>query len=113
MNITFANKKLEKYANNDRLAVRKLGKRRAELFKRRLDELLAAENYTDLHFLAGNYHILKNNRKGQWSCDLDQPYRLVFQPTEKPIPTNKDGLYILIEITKVDIIEIINYHKER
>ena len=94
MVITFADRKLEKYANNDRLAVRKLGKRRAELFKRRLDELTAATSYDDFKYLNGNYHNLKNNRKGQWACDLDQPYRLVFQPAKIPIPTTKECINI-------------------
>ncbi|KPA16425.1 killer suppression protein HigA, partial [Candidatus Magnetomorum sp. HK-1] len=63
--------------------------------------------------IPGRYHELKHNRKGQWSCDLDHPYRLIFEPQEKPIPMDKDGKYIWIKITGIEIIEIINYHKER
>jgi proteic killer suppression protein len=61
----------------------------------------------------GNYHELTNIRKGLWACDLDQPYRLVFTAYEKPIPMNEDGKYIWLEITGVELIEIINYHKEK
>ena len=113
MNITFDKKKLEKYANNDRLAQKELGKRRADLFKERLDDLMAAQTLEDTRYLPGNFHELKANRKGQWACDLDHPYRLIFEPHENPIPTNDDGQYLWIEIKGVEIIEIVNYHKEK
>ena len=112
MDIIFADKNLKKYANDDRLADKKLGAKRAKYFRQRLKDLSNAETYADLEYLPGNFHPLKNNRKGQWACDLDQPYRLVFEPVENPIPTDKDGKYILIEIKTVDVLEITNYHKE-
>lgn len=110
MEITFGKKKLEKYANNDRLALKELGKRRADLYKERLDDLYASTTLEDVKFLPGNFHELIGNRKGQWSCDLDHPYRLIFEPHEDPIPTNKSGQYIWIEIKGVEIIEIVDYH---
>ena len=36
----------------------------------------------------GHYHELTGDRKGEWACDLDQPYRLIFEPHEKPIPVS-------------------------
>ena len=111
MDITFKDRKIENYANNDRLAVRKLGKLRANNLKQRLDDLRAASTLEDTRYLPGRFHELKGDRKGQWSCDLDHPYRLVFEPHEDPIPTNKDGQYLWVEILGVEIIEIVNYHK--
>lgn len=113
MNITFGKKDLDKYANDDRLAQRKMGKKRADLYKERLDDLMAAKILEDTKYLPGNFHELKANRKGQWACDLDHPYRLIFEPHENPIPTNNDGQYLWIEIKGVEIIEIVNYHKEK
>jgi len=113
VDISFGDKDLKKYANNDRLASRKLGPKRAKLFKQRLDELRAAETLEDVRHLPGHFHELKENRKGQWSCDLDQPYRMIFVPHEDPIPVNADGQYIWIEIKGVEVIEITNYHKEK
>ncbi|RDD29244.1 killer suppression protein HigA [Prosthecochloris sp. ZM] len=113
MNISFGNKDLKKYANDDRLASRKLGTKRAKVFKQRLDDLRAAETLEDVRHLPGHYHELKENRKGQWSCDLDQPYRMIFIPHEDPIPANADGQYLWIEIRGLDVIEITNYHKEK
>lgn len=110
MDITFRTSKLQKLANDDRLAVRKLGALRAELFRTRLDDLAAALTLENVRHLPGHYHELKEDRKGQWACDLDQPYRLIFQPHENPIPEDENGIYLWIEITGVEILEIANYH---
>lgn len=110
MDITFSNHKLLKMANDKNLAIRKLGPVRAKLFNVRLDDMDAATTLEDVRHLPGNYHELKADRKGEWACDLDQPYRLVFKPHEDPIPTDENGKYIWIEITGVEIIEITNYH---
>ena len=110
VDISFKNRGLKKYANNDRLAVQKLGDRRAKLFKARLDDLHAANTLEDVRHLPGRYHELTGNRKGQWACDLDQPYRLIFEPHKSPIPKNESGQYLWIEIKGVEIIEIADYH---
>lgn len=113
MNISFADKDLRKCANDDRKALKEMGKLRAGIYKRRLTQLEDATTLEDVRYLAGNYHELTNTRKGQWACDLDQPYRLVFKPQENPIPTNEDGQYTWSKIKGVEIVEIINYHKEK
>ena len=87
-----------------------LGKIRATILIRRLTQLEDATTLEEVRNLPGNYHELKNDRKGQWSCDLDQPYRLVFTPHENPIPINEDGQYIWIEIKGLEVLEITNYH---
>jgi len=74
--------------------------------------LFAANNLEELRNQPGSWHELTGNRKGQWACNLDQPYRLIFEPQERPIPSNVFGTYIWIEIKAVEIIEITNYHKE-
>jgi proteic killer suppression protein len=113
MDITFREKDLKKYANDDRLAVRKLGSKQAQILKSRLDDLRAAESLEDVRHLPGRYHELTENREGQWACDLDHPYRLVFTPHEEPIPANEHGRYLWIEVKGVEIVEITNYHKEK
>ena len=113
MEIKFKDKKLEKLANDDRKMLKELGKVRAILLRRRLTQLEDAKTLEDLRGLPGNFHELTQNRKGQWSCDLDQPYRLILTPLENPIPLNDAGQYIWLEISGVEIIEIINYHKEK
>ena len=112
MMITFEKKKLKKYANDDSQAIRNLGPKRAALYKQRLDDLKDSETLEDVRFLPGNYHELKGNRKGQWACNLDHPFRLIFEPKENPIPLNEAGQYLWIEIKGVEIIEIVDYHKK-
>ena len=113
MDISFSDKDLRKQANDDRKALKEMGKLRADLYKRRLTQLEDATTLEDVRYLPGNYHELKNNRKGQWACDLDQPYPLIFKPQENPIPTNEDGQYIWSDIKGIEVIEIINYHKDK
>lgn len=111
MDIKFADKKLEQYANNPRLSQQKMGEKRTKLFLKRLTDLRDADTLEDVRHLPGHYHPLKIPRKGQFACDLDHPYRLIFIPQQNQIPTNKDGQYIWIEILGVEIIEIIDYHE--
>ena len=107
MEITFADKKLVANYNKCR---QKLGDRRAKLLIIRINALMYASNLEGVRSLPGNFHELTGKRKGQWACDLDQPYRLVFTPLENPIPTNEDGQYIWMSILGVKIIEMIDYH---
>jgi len=112
MDITFVNRKLRKCANDDRYALKQFGKKRFDIFKKRMTAFFVAENLEELKFQPGHWHELTGNRKGQWACSLDQPYRLVFEPLDKPIPTDDFSKYIWIKIIEVEIIEITNYHKE-
>jgi toxin HigB-1 len=108
--ITFADKKLNALADDYKMCCRKLGEKRAKLFMKRLNALQAAMTLEDVRALPGHFHELTGDRKGQWACDLDHPYRLVFTPHEDPIPVNEHGQYIWLEITGVEVIEIADYH---
>jgi proteic killer suppression protein len=110
MNITFRTSKMKKLANNFKKCQAEWGSIRAKLFNQRLGDLLNAQTLEDVRNLPGNYHELVENRKGQWACNLDHPYRLVFTPHEDPVPTDEDGKYIWVEIKGVEIVEVTNYH---
>ncbi len=110
MDITFANRKLKNYGNNFSLAQKKLGNARATNYHQRLGDLRDVESFDDLQFLPGNFHKLSGDRDGQWSCSLDHPYRLIFEPAVKPVPTNEHGTPLLTEMKIVEIIEIVDYH---
>lgn len=112
MNVTYKNNKLKKYAEDEKYSIQKLGPRRSELYLKRIGDLIASETLEDTRNLPGNFHELRQNRKGQWACDLDQPYRLIFEPHENPIPKNDNGQYIWLEIKGVEIVEIDNYHEK-
>lgn len=77
MEISFQNNKLEKIASDERKCLKEFGKKRADLFLQRLSDLNAALTLEDVRYLPGHFHELTGDRKGQWACDLDQPYRLI------------------------------------
>ncbi len=110
MVITFKDKDLERCSQDIKYCIKKLGSKRAKIFMTRFAQLDSATNLEDVRMTPGHFHELLGTRKGQWACDLDQPYRLIFEPHESPIPTDENGKYIWIEIKGVEIIEITNYH---
>ena len=79
---------------------------------KRLNMLNDARTLEDVRHLPGKFHELTGDRKGQWACDLDQPYRLVFTPHD-PVPARKGEHYTGMEIRGIEIIAIVNYHKEK
>jgi len=108
--IFFENKKLGKILSNNKEINKRYGQM-AEKIRIRLSEIRAAESLEDLRFVAGNFHELKGNRKGQLACTLKEPYRLIFKPRNYPLPINKNNQMIWSEIKEIIIIEIIDYHK--
>ena len=56
MTITFGDKKLKQAAEDERRCYKELGKRRGELYLRRLNELESADSLEDVRFLPGHYH---------------------------------------------------------
>jgi proteic killer suppression protein len=110
--ISYRTKKLEKLASNSKERLRKLGKQRADRFEKRISELKAATCLEDLrHMPQARIHQLKGDRSHQFSADLDQPYRLIFTPTNDPEPRLDDGGWNWSEITIISIIEITNTHE--
>ncbi len=110
LSIHFANKKLKKCATDEKYGKRELGTIRFNKFVQRIDELSSCDTLEDARCLPGHHHELKEDRKGFWACDLDQPYRLIYRPCANPIPTDKDGKSIWIEIDEIELTEITNYH---
>ena len=110
MTVIFSDKKLKKLFNNDRALLRKFGKLRAMKLKTRLDQLRSANNLEALRSQPGNFHELIGNRKGQWACDLDQPYRLVFITIDPVIAVELVRENEGIKSTVVKVLEVINYH---
>jgi toxin HigB-1 len=55
-------------------------------------------------------HELKGDRKGQFSVDIKQPYRIYFKPNHNPIPFKQDGGIDLAKVTAIIIIEVEDPH---
>lgn len=83
----------------------------ARKLQQRLMELGAAPCLDDISKLPPpRCHQLKGNRTGQFSVDLDHPYRLIFIPANNPVPEKKDGSLDLARIDSIEIIAIEDTH---
>lgn len=110
MDIIFKKKKLLKIVNSRKLAQKEFGKRGGDLLMRRLDELRACENLDTMRFFpAARCHELKGNLKGQFSVDLEHPYRLIFAP-EEPFSYLPDGGLDWVSIKVIKIIDVEDTH---
>ena len=55
-------------------------------------------------------HLLKGDRRGKFAVDLDQSYRLVFEPDHDPVISTEDGGIDATQVTTITIIEVTDYH---
>ena len=110
MEIYVVNKKLEKVLSDRKKMIREYGFNMAQKIMQRIHDMKFAENLEVLISLPGNHHPLRGDRKGQFACDLEQPYRLIYKPGNNPLPINKDGMLIYSKVTIIDILEIEDYH---
>ncbi len=112
MHILFNTSKFEKELNRQELLVRRQGPRRAGLIQRRLNELRAAMVLEDLRCLPEpRCHELTGDRKGQISVDLDQPYRLLFEVADDPVPAKPDGGLDWTKVTAIRILGVKDTHE--
>ena len=111
MLIYFKSRKLQKICSKENEAIMKLGLKMARKLQQRMMELSAAPCLDDISKLPPpRCHPLKGDRTGQFSVDLDHPYRLIFIPTDNPVPEKKDGSLDLAKIDSVEIIDIVDTH---
>lgn len=113
MEIHFRNRKLEKNFSSEKELVRCYGAEQGRLLKRRVSELQAARCLVDLRTLPQlRAHELSNNREGQISITIRQPYRLILLPAHTPVPRLADGGLDWSAVTEVKLIEVVDYHGE-
>jgi proteic killer suppression protein len=91
--ILFSDKELWELSTDYNKCKTALGLVRARLFIKRLNLIRAAFSMEDLRHAPGRFHELRGDREGQWSCNLDHPYRMILTPTVHPIPLNEQGGY--------------------
>ncbi|MEA5575008.1 killer suppression protein HigA [Anabaena sp. UHCC 0451] len=108
MEISFKNNKVQKLCERDTEAQRKLGADNAKKLKARMRELVTVENVTSL--TAGKPHRLERDRLGQYAVYLAGGMRLVFEPDNYPVPLKDDGSIDWSQVTKICILEIVDYH---
>ncbi|SHK61876.1 killer suppression protein HigA [Fibrobacter sp. UWEL] len=104
MKILFADRELELCATSKSVALKTMGKVRANLYLKRIRTMMSVDNFEQLKCYSGNFHELVGNRKGQWACNLDQPYRLVSKGAEP----NETVLWK--NVSEATVLEIVDYH---
>jgi len=82
----------------------------ASLIQQRLIDLDAVEMLEMMRSLPGRCHELKQNLDGLLAVDLVHPDRLAFKPDHDPVPTKKDGGLDWLQVTRIEIVGIGNYH---
>jgi len=110
INVEFERSKLKKQCSTDSKGRRTWGADNWKLMKRRLAVLDAAPDLSSMKGLPGRCHQLTGDRAGQYALSLWGSYRLVFRPDHEPIPRLKDGGISETEITKILIVEVVDYH---
>ena len=111
MDISIGDKRLRKVIDDEAACRREYGADMAKKLAIRLASLRAAESLADFWPPKSGperCHELKGNRKGTFSVDLNQPYRLLFQaPKEMNVD---DELQRWKSITSIAITSIEDTH---
>ena len=111
MDISFSSRSLQRACNSEKELIRCWGKERGHIIGRRLQQLAAADNLLIISAVRPlKFHRLKGKRAGQFAVDVDYPYRIIFESTGKIQAKKPDGGLDLLRITKIMIIEVVNYH---
>ena len=92
MEIVFRTTALQKICSISKEAVRTYGPKNGGKLMQRLNELKSFECLADVpKYPPARCHQLEGNRKGQFSVDLEHPYRLIFTPNHTPLPKLEGG----------------------
>ena len=110
MEILFRSARLHKTLGSERELTRRYGRNGARRIGARLAQLEAADTLEDMRYLPGRCHELGEDRQGQLAVDVEQPRRLVFEPSGDPSPKKKDGGLDWTKVISITIIEIVDYH---
>ena len=114
MKIFFERKKDRRLANQHELLQKEFKRhpQRANLIRKRLDELADAENLGVMRTLPQAYcHELKGNRAGQLAVRLDGRFRMIFVVANDPVPRKSDGGLDWGRVTAIRVIRLAeDYH---
>jgi len=108
--ITYKNKKLEKSLTDDKELIKTYGEL-AKKIKQRVKELTEADSLLVISQLpALRLHPYKGNRIGEWSIDIKENWRIIFEIAQDPIPKHEDGGVNLLLITAIEVVSVEDPH---
>lgn len=112
MQVTYANRGLERWCSSPSARARKWGTENARKLGSRLKELKAADTLADMRALPqARAHELSGERKGQISLDLSHPYRLIVTPADPDLARRADGGLEWSEVVAVVVQEVVDTHR--
>jgi proteic killer suppression protein len=108
--ISFANRKLQKLCESEKELRKAYGSDGAKKVMSRLSDLRAAATLEDMRNLPGRIHELTGNRAGQLAIDLAGGKRLIIAPTNGWSAEKSEGAHVWNAIDAVQVMEITDYH---
>lgn len=110
MEIIYKSRKLEKQLTDPREMDKAFGQM-ARKVNQRLKELMGADHLGVMRSLpSARCHELTSGRAGQLAVDVSGNYRLIFKPHHEPLPRKMDGGLNWDAVTKIQILDIEDYH---
>ena len=110
MEIEFAGSKMEKNFNSLKSLQKEYGQM-APVIMRRMAILRAAPSLAMVPVRKPERrHELSGDRAGCFAGDLKHPFRLIFEPSLRPIPLKADGGFNLEAVKAIRILEVVDYH---
>ncbi len=111
MEVSFANRSLQRACSSERDMKKTWSAPMAKKLQQRLAELTAAVTLEDISRLPpARCHELVGNRQGQLSVDLVHPYRLIFLPDHDPTPEKPEGGLDWAQVTRIVVLEVCDPH---
>lgn len=112
IDIAWSDEKLAKSCATERSGRRRWGADHWKLLKRRLAALEAAPSLLDMEATPGRCHRLKADRRDQFAVCLWGSYRLIFVPDHEPMPLLAHGAIDRGRVTRILILEVVDYHDD-
>ena len=111
MDIQFASAKLERIFNSQQQLLKTFGKETAKKIGVRMSVLRSAPTLNTVPTKRPDRcHPLKGDRKGEYAVDLNQPFRLVFEPAGDQLAVKGDGSVDTTAVTVIRILRVEDYH---
>jgi len=111
LNIAYRTTKLKKLATTEKELVREFGANVAKAIKLRIATMEATPNLNGIPSdMPTKRHLLKGDRKGQWSIAARDGICICVVPDHDPMPLNEDGSVDLTRVVSVKVVDIGDYH---
>ncbi len=111
MEIIFGTSRLAKLLNSEKELTKKYGNIMGRKVMRRMKLMKSAPTLKDVpHQPPESRHALGGNRDGQFAVTIEGKERIIFAPANDPLPEHDRGGIDITRVTRIEIIEVGDYH---